>query len=456
MKKLLKLTLSLILLGLAVITLAACSQWDLPYESIDREGYTVSVRFDANGGWFAGTKDVYVIDAFNPKQEKTNAAGQAEIALIAPDNPLRRENAFEISRTGYFLAGWYQTRELRTDEAGNALDDYGQLCSVTGKPQGYIYSGKWEFDSDRLLVDPNGEYSSETSVMTLYAGWIPYFTYEFYAPDASGTQTLLETKQMIELAIPEWNTETGRIDMKKFPTIEGKTFTAAYLSLDPESDGSAPLSGSIGGQVDYERGIASVSTIRIYTTWREGNWFRIYTPQQFCDNARPSGCYEIMNDLDFTDLVWPQSLSKNEFTGTILGGGHTLSGIDAKQADYSQIRGGLFGALGATARLENVTLENVRYTVARGSRMQDAAFGLLAGTVSESARLEGVSVRGELLIGTDCNFERDYRLGLLFGAGDTGAIDLSGIVCQPVDPEAAPFTLTVDPETHAVTLQKKA
>ena len=216
MKKYLKLLLVTALLGTALLAMTACSKWEKPYASADADGYTVSVRFDANGGMFAGTNDVFLIDVFNPTAAPKNASGKAEISLISPDDSRRESNAFEVSNTGYFLAGWYRERALRTDENGNALDVDGNLCSVSGKAQGYVYSGRWDFSKDRLEVDPNGSYSSATPTMTLYAAWIPYYTYEFYAWDAeSGQFTLIQTQQLLELTLPEWNVNTGKLDMKR-------------------------------------------------------------------------------------------------------------------------------------------------------------------------------------------------------------------------------------------------
>ncbi|MBQ7347569.1 MAG: hypothetical protein IJW55_06385 [Clostridia bacterium] len=453
MKKTLKLLLITALLGLAVVSLAACSQWELPYTDADAEGYTVSVRYDANGGMFAGTNDVYVVDVFHPANAKTNAAGKVEIALIAPDDSRRESNAFEVSNSGYFLAGWYRERTLRTDENGNALDADGNLCSVSGKEQGYVYGGKWDFENDRLEVDPNGTYTSTESVMTLYAAWIPYYTYEFYALDSETNQfTLLETQQMMELTVPEWNVNTGKLDMKRFPTIDGKTFDKAYLSADMTEE----ITGKIGGSVDYEKGIADVETIKIYTTWLEGDWYKIYTAKQFYENSKLGGNYIICADLDFSNQVWSPTLTKGEFKGTILGNGYKFSNISITQGDTKQEAGGLFGKLHADAVIDDLTIENLTYTIQTGSiRPNGAYFGLLAGVIAEGTTLTDVNVGGKLQIDASSLITEygldTYQIGLLCADGTYGGISTEGITCTLINNGENTLSLSIG-EDKVVTL----
>ncbi|MBO5294867.1 MAG: hypothetical protein J6B71_06485 [Clostridia bacterium] len=452
MKKIIKLFLMTVLLGLAIVTLSACADWELPYVDADAEGYTVSVRFDANGGMFAGTNNVYVVDVFNPATAKKNAEGKAEIALIAPDDSRRENNAFEVSNTGYFLAGWYQERTLRTDENGNALDADGNLCSASGKPQGYVYGGRWDFETDRLTVDPNKTYSSQENVLTLYAAWVPYYTYEFYALNATtGQFELYSTQQMMELTLPEWNQSTGKIDMKRFPDLNGKTFDKAYTDATMTEE----LTGKIGGSIDYEKGIANAESIKVYTTWLEGDWFKIYTAKQFYDNSRLGGNYILCADLDFSNQVWAPTLAKGEFKGTILGNGHKISNVKVTQSDSRQEAGGLFGKLHASAKIENVTFENLTYIVTGSISPNGASFGLLAGTIADGAALTDVQISGALQIDAAKlidEFGLDiYDIGLLCGEGKYGEISTDGITCTLTNNDANKFALTVN-DDKTVTL----
>ena len=444
MKKIMKNIISALLLLAAVFCFTACSDnWQTPYASLGQDGYSVSVRFDANGGQFAGTNDVYIMDVFSLTDSVSVSADTAGFYLLSPDDEARGMSSFSISRNGYFLAGWYTEKALRVDENGNALDDYGVPCSESGRAQGYTYSGRWNFEEDLLTVDAGGEYHAETPVATLYAAWIPYINYEFYSVDAgTGEATYLETVRTVDLEIPEWNQKTGKLEMNKFPDRDGMTFDSAYLSEDL----STPLTESNSAAahyVDYETGTLNVESVAIYTTWLEGSWFKIYTAQQFCNNSRLDGNYIICADLDFSDAVWSPTLIKGTFTGTIEGNGYTFRNITATQADNSQIYGGLFGTVGSGAAIRDLNFENVQFTLAAGSRMQGSSFGLLAGSVAGDAALENITVSGTLYISEKCYPQSDYTIGLLCGSGRPDGVNYA-IDCLIAEDNSEKITISVE------------
>ena len=208
--------------------LTGCSQWELPFEGMDEEGYTVSVRFDPCGGAFAGTENFQIIDVFNLEDAK-DSSGNYSFSLLSPDDSRRGDTAFSVSKNGCFFAGWYKECTPRTDSAGNPLDSYGNPTSESGIEQGYIYSGRWDFESDTLTVSASEaeKLSSETPYMTLYAAWIPYFNFEFYVQNSQSSFELFESEQMISLGIPTWDLESGKLNYNGFPEIDGKTFEGA-------------------------------------------------------------------------------------------------------------------------------------------------------------------------------------------------------------------------------------
>ena len=411
MKKIIK---RIIVAALAVATvgaLSSCSQWDTPFEELDESGKNVSVRFDVGDGMFAGaTTEVFVIDVFNPTEFGKNSDGKHEIPLLEPDSKLRGDSAFEVSRTGYFLAGWYTERELRTDDAGNPLDDFGQQTAVSGNPQGYVYSGKWDFSKDKLKVDPNGEYSSENYAMTLYAAWIPYYNFEFYSADSAEPYASVTAK---ELKLPEWS--DGALSMKNFPKRDKKTLEGVYL----DAEYTAAASANVTGAVDYEHGISLTPTVKVYTTWREGNWYRIESVAQFLKCAAMDGSYELMADLDFAGRVWPKAFLQGTYTGSIIGNGYTMSNITVRQTDTQNIYAGLFGTVAEGSTIENVSFENVTFALYGGSRMTGAAFGLFAGSIASGARFENVTVSGVFEIYPDVNVNNSScAYGLVVGTGN--------------------------------------
>ena len=430
-----------------LLVLSGCSQWELPYEGLNSEGYTVSVRFDPTGGAFANTENVQVVDVFRLADAKKDASGNYQLKLITPDDSRRGDRAFSISKNGCFFAGWYRECSPRTDASGNPLDTYGRPTSESGLEQGYTYSGLWNFESDTLSV-PEGNYSSEEPFLTLYAAWIPYFNFEFYVQNEQGGFDLYESKQLIELDIPAWDLSTGKLNMNSFPEIDGMTFESAYL----DEAMTKPITEKLTGDIDYEHGVSATEKICVYTKFAEGEWYRISTAEQFVKNSKLGGCYYIEADLDFTGLNWSAALAGGAFTGKIEGGGHKFSNITFIQADNSKTNGGLFGSLASGASIRGVSFENIKYTLGAGSRMQAPHFGLLCGQLSADATLDSVSVSGSEFIISGDIYPQEYTLGALVGNGDNRGVSLSGISVKLAEGAESKISITSDPASGEIAL----
>ena len=423
---------------LAVLTfVTGCGQEVSPYEINDADAYNVSVKYDANGGIFTTNTSV-IVDSYNISDLKVNGEGEAEIALISPDNSYRGNDAFTAINNGYFLAGWYAERTETTLSDGTT---------------GYTYSGKWDFENDRLALDPNGTYTAAEPVMTLYAAWVPLFEIEFYDlasgeflesytfnPDTAG-----------EILVPAWDEESGAIEMYDFPERSDYTFNGAFY----DAAGTDPVEISVShpGVVDYTTGTAQNATMQLYVDWMEGEWYHIYNVEQFLDNASVNGNYVIHADLDFTDEIWPTSMMYGNFGGTIQGNGHTFSNIQVVQTNNSKINAGLFGNLTEDAQLSGLILDNVTFTIQSGTRVVGTSFGLLAGTISNAAAIEDVTIRNsQLLVDSACYFGvDDYTIGLICGMGDASVVDFSGITCRSTGDN--PESLLVTANGNEVTLE---
>ncbi len=454
MKKFCKYLIASAVLLLAAAAVTGCSQWAPVYEHMDDEGYSVSVRFDANGGVFANREGASLVDVFKAADHDADGDGTAEIKLIAPDDEARKTAGnYAASRPGYFLAGWYTERTPRVNEQGEAVDDYGELVSVSGREQGYTYGGKWDFEKDRLTVDLSADTTAFESQMVLYAAWIPYFNFEFYAQDENGTFQKIEAdpvNQLKEITLPAWDESTGRLNMGHVPARENMTFVGAFL----DEDMTQPVTGSIAGEVNEALGVGVAHTIKLYTTWREGNWFKIYTADQLYKNSSLNGSYEILADLDFVGKIWSPTLASGEYKGTILGNGHTIRNVTVNQGDISKINGGLFGSLGTTSKITDLTFENATYSIAAGSRMQDASFGVLAGTVNAGAALENVTVSGQLILGKDAYPSETYNVGLLVGSGTLAGVEYT-IDFALEDSENNPASAVLDEATGRIEVTYK-
>lgn len=415
---------------LCVLTLAVgCAPEMTPYERNDAENFNVSVKFDANGGFFTTNTSV-IVDSYNISEMQANGEGNVQIALLSPDDSRRGNDAFTAVNNGYFLAGWYGQRTETTDAAGNKT---------------YTYADPWNFESDLLAVKASGTYTSSEPVLTLYAAWIPMFEIEFYT---LGTGELLDTLTFdptasSELQMPAWNTETGAIEMNSFPERKGYTFAGAYY--DPEGKQGVDTTAVVHpGEVDYTTGTAKNTTMKLYVDWMEGEWYHIYNVDQFLKNASVGASYVIHADLDFADKTWPTSMMYGNYSGTIQGNGHTFKNITIEQTNNSKVNAGLFGNLTETASVTDLTFENVSFTIKAGTRVSGANFGLLAGTVSDQATLKGITIQNSTLkIDSSCYFSTDnYSIGLVCGMGSTDIAD-SGINCVAVGDKPESVSITV-------------
>ncbi len=424
-----KAILSILLLVMVLVFFTGCTQEATPYEINNAEGYTVSVKYDANGGTFTTNTSV-IVDSYNLSQLPVNAEGNAQIALLPPDAAVRGNDAFTAIKNGCFLAGWYTERVETTDAAGNPA---------------YTYSGLWDFDTGRVEVDPAGVYSSEEPVLTLYAAWVPLFQVEFYDRD---TGELLDNyafnpMEETELMVPAWNQETGAIEMYQFPQKTGYTFQKAYY----DEQGTRAVDTSVilhTGTVDSETGTGQDPVMKVYLDWMEGEWYHIYNADQFLENASVNGHYEIHADLDFDGKIWPSSLMYGNFGGCIYGNGCTFRNLQFEQTNNSKVNAGMFGYLTEDAEITDLTIENVTFTIKAGTRVAGTSYGLLAGAVSGDAVVSNVKiVNGLLQIHSNCYFGvDDYAIGLLCGMGNAD-VDVSDITCIAVGENPDAINITV-------------
>ncbi len=429
-----KISLKTALLALLVVLTAffavSCGDSTTPYETNNEDNYTVSVKYDANGGFFTTNTSV-IVDSYNVNDIPKNSNGNVDIALLPPDASERGNDAFTAIKNGYFLAGWYTDRTEQTDKNGNIS---------------YVYSGKWDFEKNVLEINPEKKYSSDKALITLYAAWVPLFKIEFY--DLS-SNALLETYTFDptvseSIKVPQWSEKSGAIDMFEFPEKSGYTYKTAYY----DASGKNELTGEAvehPGKVDLATGTAVDPTLKLYIDWTEGDWYRISTAEQFIKNFNANGCYEILEDLDFKGKIWPTASMYGNFSGTINGNGHIFKNIEVTQTQNSKTNAGLFGQLTEKAVIKDLTFENSCFTIQAGTRVP-ANYGLLAGTVSANSTVDNVSiVNGTLEIDSSCYFGvDDYSIGLVCGSGNDKCIENADITCKAVGENPDRVKITVD------------
>ena len=400
------------------------------FDSYKDEGYTVSITFDSNGGSFKGS-DSSIVDLYDPAK-----IGEDGIKLLAPDDAKRdKNNALTVTKAGYFLAGWYRER--------TPIDE-------SNPDAGYTYSGKWDFENDRFFIDSDKTYSPEESALTLYAAWVPYYNYEIYAENENGETVLISTASAINLTIPEWAEGAVTLEMDNFPSRDGYTLDKVYYLDDMTVvEGTVADGGNkkfISGQWDEETATSLTPTIKLFTTWQEGERYRIYSTDDLRKNASADGYYEIYADLDFTDVEWPTAFTNGKFSGKIFGNGHTISGVSFESTSRSRISNGLFSSLDSGAYIENLKLENITHKIDLMSVAPGATFGLLAGGAVDGTQFKNVEISGKLVIGDNCAAlagSSDYTIKTLVGSGTIDGIT-SNITVEKANLANTAFTIQVD------------
>ena len=473
MKRKFKVILSLGFAALVCAGFAACAN-KTEIDKISQKGYDISVTYDPNGGKVSSRTSVMIVDMFNPDDYK-NDDGVANIKLLDPQDESRKVNndEIQITKAGYFLAGWYKNRTLVTNAAGKPLDVYGEVIElIDAKKNTYIYPGtekeaipaytyseRWDFETDTIKYVDEGQKVS----MTLYAGWVPYYEYNYYYKEAE-TNTWTEyatttfdwwtAKNNANFAnrdtlyTPNWSEidsqtnevsgymnyqhlydETaGAVDTDKFtfPKMSGKTFKAAYLDAECQTiiDGSFEHQGAL----DIETANPVNWRQNIYVEFDEGEQYKIKTAKQLVNNPNLIGHYEILADLDFTGEKWPALFTTGEFSGKFYskaGNTFTLSNVSATlSSSNSESRtdevGGLFGKLAKSAVMENVSFVNATLDIASmGTRSDEASYATFIGLIEDGATVSGVSFSGTMKLGP-ITPGTDFSLNLLANGNKTG------------------------------------
>lgn len=399
---------NLILLSVLVLVMAifaaGCSSVKNPYATNNSLNYTVSVKYDANGGVFT-TNTTSIVDSYN-LADIGESNGKVTIPLLAPEDAQRGKNAFMATKNGYFLAGW-------TGECQNGSCSYSLKDNI-------------------LTVDAKQTYDSAEPVLVLKAVWLPLFKVEIYdlhSMELIGDMTL-NPRDSKKVSMPYWDENTGKLILQNLPKRDGYTFESMYL--DPMGM-HAVTEKTIDhpGTWDVASGKANNSVLRLYASYKEGNWSCIFNEKQF-SNMKAGGNYLLCADLDFAERQWPANLTTGEFTGVLDGNGHTIRNVNVEQSDAKKLNFGLFGKLGEGAQIQNLRLENVTLTVKMGVFQKDTYIGLLAGSAAQDAKLTNVSVMSsKIVIDPNAYFapNAEYAIGLVCGDGSLELTE-SDITCS--------------------------
>ncbi|MBQ8545494.1 MAG: hypothetical protein IJ437_00960 [Clostridia bacterium] len=446
---------------LMCLFVASCSESDV-YDEYNEDGYKVTIRYDANGGFFGNAGQLYVNDTYNIGKVRINENGMKEIKLVDLNDPSRgKANMYPLdtaSNTGYFHAGWYTEKTAMTDENGKAIkDDLGNVV--------YSYSGKIEFPQI-IEIDPTKKYSADEPAITVYAAWVRCPRVEVYEK-VKGVDTLIGTYEITKplstngnkIIMPEIDSETGYLKFNTLAAVSDWQEREVVDTVAMTENGSTTIkvtkyfdgfyidsarqnkaSGTYTFPFVYDSETATIQndTLKLYTKYEEkiGEWFKIYTASQLDDNASADGNYEIMADLEFTErITWPNAFKNNEFTGVIKGNGHTISNIQIKSTNGQYFA--MFGGISEDAVIENITFDNVSATIDKTYRYPGGRYALFAAVIArdeDGARkpFKNVSLTNATLNICASSYAietQDYEVALLCaeGYGEDLGIDISDI-----------------------------
>lgn len=198
-----KLKALLIVIGLGALCagISACATVPKTDEYRDK-GYKISVTYNANGGKIMSSSGVSVVDMFNPDDYTAAGDGKIHIKLREPTDesrPTASSSKITVTNSGYFLAGWYRQRDLKTNSEGNPVDENGVV--LFGRDDYFYYfpakndAGNYVDEKGFELVDKNGNFISEESFKNLDE----QDRYFYYSPESGVELEEDEDKKEYEL-----------------------------------------------------------------------------------------------------------------------------------------------------------------------------------------------------------------------------------------------------------------
>jgi hypothetical protein len=283
----------------------------------------------------------------------------------------------------------------------------------------------------------------------LYAGWVPYYEFEYYYQEdgqwVNYGSTVFNWKTATNESSYDYGSDTvwvpvwdnGAMNYKHiygtktftFPSIENKTFLKAYA--DEACTQEITSSIKHNGNLDVATGTAIDRVQNIYVTFEEGEIYRIETAAQLSANAKASGVYQILADLDFDNgsVTWPTAFSVGTFTGKMYssGGSYKISNVVVTYSNGSSKVGGLFGSIAIGAEISNLTFENLTFDLAyTGRRLNETNYGMFAGLIEDNANISNVTINGAAFKIGAISLGSDHNVNLIAN-GNT-----AGITCGTV------------------------
>lgn len=368
MKKHLKFLTTIFLALACALILGACDNYST------EKKYDYLVTFDYNVASVGLDVDNYS-DSYLGVNENS--------IIVAPGNASSsnftqyfKEQAFN----GYYVEGWYLPQ---TDSDGNTvfvkvLDDSGNVKTDSdGNEVEYAVidtDKKWNFSTDKVTGD-----------ITLYAN---------LTKKASLTIVVSQdtSKNYVRSGVP--GDEVDDLSSSYFiPTLSGYTYLGLYADEACTEEISWPITLEEGN-------------LNIYAKYIEGNWKIATTAAEFNAGVTSKMNVYVAADLDFSETEF---VGMQDYNAEINGNGHTLESIEvsAATARYTYSNFGLFGTLGSSAYIHDLTIKDATFVLTDEyevpptllpSGIDGVYAALFAYRIDASAKLENLNVSGKLTL----------------------------------------------------------
>lgn len=392
----------------------------------DGDGMTASVTYYTNGGRFTNSGDLcYRQFVYRPGQPIFNigvdgSAGQT----------------FTITRAGYVFAGW-QYCVLNSDGLPILKDNSGNVLEVHPETGSAIMIGSDEREigeQDKVFTaEPNGEEVfqegqpnrslNEGDHLFIVATWVLDIRVEYHLVTDSPILEYVEATAE-ENKADENKADENKKDPKYYNTgdvIHADSFgTDSYLIISPKTFKSEVLSGSHSYLSLYHdegctRPVEDSFRVEkpqkgnyvLYAKYREGRWTPVRESADVDTmlNATGSGGFYVVWDVEYKGTR--RRIEKSgTYSGIIDGNGKTISGISVEpdSAVGTGKAASLFGNLGASAQIKNLTLKNINIKIKVGE-WRISAYALF-NAVAQGAAFENFNVDGITL---DITLEENER-----------------------------------------------
>lgn len=454
MIKKLKYILALLSLGTLAAGLAACASSESPIPDLEKQGNKIQITYDPNGGKLLESDSTKIMDLINPDDREKDENGNVTIKLTDPLDPVRQLSSNTLTKQEHFFTGWYAKRDIVKNDNGEVVNENGVVLTETDEgyvvkgtendkdPEksepAYTYADLWDFEKDTLTYNA----SEGKKQLTLYAGWVRYYEFNYYFRDEnnewkkSDTVTTFdykttnaegsETFDHDTIFLPEWNDVTVVYETPyakagtsyKFPKVSGTTFYKAFTdqACTQEIDGYLKHPGTL----DVATAKATDRVQNVYVEVIEGERYKISTAKQLSDNGNRLGWYELSADLDFTGVTWPSAFMSNEFEGRFYssaeGQTRTITNISATYTSKDGAYGGLFGLITASAQFKDITFKAPALHIQKvegEDKVLVAKLGLFAGAVEEGAVFTNARLEGGMLKITSLSMPNQPELNVI-------------------------------------------